>query len=259
MEARARAGSERAADSQGPDASPGDLLARSEEDVDLARYQRRDAGSQRTRAPRWCLPASPGRPLSCALVVDVAAALRRRGPVSIVAPFAAPPLTPSAPGVVWIVVHEPDGCAAALDALPADTAVLLALPEVDLVARLTALEPGSLDGLILPVDAGASGLRHALALLRGLARRLPELGRELPIGALAIGAGADEGAEICARLQRAAARQHRVELESFGVIPRDPEASRSLLLGVPIVDLDAPTAASRSLDRLGDRLARVER
>ena len=131
----------------------------------------------------------------------------------------------------------------------------MALPEVDMVERLAALEPGALDGLILPVDAGASGLGHALALLRGIAGRLPEL----PIGAVAIGAGADEGTEVCARLQRAAARQHEVVLESFGVIPRDPEASRSLLLGVPIVDLDAPTAAARSLDRLGERLARVER
>ncbi len=208
-------------------------------------------------APRWCVPVDPVRPLAGALVVDLAAALARRGlAVEILAPSGPAPLAPRAAGVAWRAFGDSDDeLAHALAALPADRAALVALPRDRVASALAALPPDALRGVIVPVDAAPRGLGRSLALLRQL--RKPAAG--LVIGAVVVGAEASAEADVAfRRLRSAAERQLGISLVSLGELPRDAATFRSLLRGVAVVDLDEEAVSARSLHALGERLVRLD-
>ena len=206
----------------------------------------------RTRT-RWCVPASPERPLSCLLATELAAALARpAGRALILAPFVPVPRPPRAAGVRWReFAAEPGAVGRELDRVADEVAVLIALPPRDLPEHLAGLGAGRLDGLILPLDARSNGASRALALLRQLAPRAPELA----IGVVIIDAE-DETAETRAfeRLARAARRQLGVSVEKLGAVPSDPARYRSLLRRVSLLELADDCPAARGLEALGSRL-----
>jgi hypothetical protein len=79
------------------------------------------------------------------------------------------------------------------------------------------------------------------------------------IGAVAIGAEAAADADVALRRLRAAAeRQLGIAIVPLGELARDTASFRSLLRGVPVVDLDEKAVSARSLRALGERLLRPE-
>ena len=248
-QAQARARSvTRAPEAPSPDAASGDP---SEVAAELSELPSELSGLPRTRT-RWCIPASPDRPLSCLLATELAAALARHaGGSLILAPFTPLPRPPRAPGVSWrAFAAEPHALGHELDRVADGVAVLIALPPRELPECLAGLGAGRLDGLILPLDARSDGASRALALLRQLASRAPELA----IGVVIVDAE-DETTEARAfeRLAQAARRQLGVSVERLGAIPNDPARYRSLLLGVSRLEL-AGSPAARGLEDLGSRL-----
>jgi MinD-like ATPase involved in chromosome partitioning or flagellar assembly len=108
--------------------------------------------------------------------------------------------------------------------------------------------------VIVPIDADPRALSRSLALLRQLRGT-----SGLVTGAVVVGAESSADAEVAfRRLRGAAERQLGVSIVPLGELPRDAACSRSLLRGVPIVDLDAEAASARSLRALGARLVRAE-
>lgn len=203
-------------------------------------------------AARWCVPASPARPLACSLATELAAALAHGGRSLILAPFVPAARPPRAAGVEWRALSgNSDALERELDSVAATVPVLIALPPHELPEYVARLGAERLDGLILPLDAGTGGASRALATLRGLAPRA----HELVIGAVIV--GADDAAlatRAFERLAHAARRQLGVSIERLGEIPRDPARYRSLLRGVSLLELGEEGPASRGLRVLGSRL-----
>ena len=254
-QARARSAA-RDQEPPGPDAARGDpelpgppVLSGLRERSDLAE----ELAELPRNGTRWCLPASPDRPLSCLLATELAAALARHaGRSLILAPFVPMPRPPRAAGVSWhAFAAEPDALGRELDRVADGVAVLIALPPRELPECLAGLGAGRVDGLILPLDAQSDGASRALALLRQLASRAPDLA----IGVVIVDA-VDATAEAWAfeRLAHAARRQLGVSVERLGAIPNDPARYRSLLLGVSLLELTDDCPAARGLEALGSRL-----
>jgi hypothetical protein len=207
---------------------------------------------------RWAIAADVARPLGGALVADLATAVARRGaPVEVIATAQPSPLSPVAAGVRWRVIERgADALARALADLPADRAALVALPFEALLAGARALPTGSLRGIVLPVGASPGAIMRALAAVRALA----PLADGCEIGVLVVGAAASADSDgVYQRLRGAAQRQFGRRLLFLGELPRDAAAARSLLRGVPIVELDADAAAARGLAAAGARLASAAR
>jgi hypothetical protein len=201
---------------------------------------------------RWVLTASPHRPLSCSLALDLAAALSRSGAAAhILAPFPAGTYTRSS--VPWKSFDsgDPESLREALQALPGGASALVLMPPEELGSSLSGLDSGLLSGLLLVVDAAPWGLTRALRWLRGCGNAL--VGAR--IGVVVVGAESPGVArDLFRKLASAAGRQLGLELEDFGDVERDATSFRSLLRGVPVLDLDAAAGSSRSLESLCRRL-----
>jgi hypothetical protein len=201
----------------------------------------------------WILAASPRRPLSCALALDLAAVLSRGGTETrILAPCQSEVC--AHPSTTWstFASGEPDGLRDALEELPVGSNTLLLISPEALGSVLAELDRSLLAGVLLPVDAAPWGLARALRWLRNCA-----IGsRGVRIGAVIVAAESRERAnELYRKLASAARRQIGLEIENFGEVQRDSASFRSLLRGVPVLDLDAGAGSSRSLAMLGRRLA----
>ncbi len=208
-------------------------------------------------AARWAIAADVARPLSCALVADLATALARCGaPVEVIATARPSWLSPESAGVRWRLT-EPgaDALGRALAELPAGSPALIALPLDALLDAARALPDGSLRGIALAAGTSAGAVLRALATLRKLA----PLRERIEIGVIVAGAASSEEAEaVYQQLRGAAQRQLGLRLLRLGALPRDAAAARALLRGVPILELDAGTAAARGLAAAGERLAAGE-
>lgn len=223
---------------------------------DEQREARERAGRSQAGAAapaRWLLAASPERPLSRALALDLAAALTRKGGEAVVvAPPPAPMGLPSS--VRWSAVPPGDSerLREVLAAVPehAHAIVLVHPGQVGLAAaRLT---PGLVRGALLPVDASAQGSTTALGWLRASAAGLAGL----RLGAVVVGAPSrGQARDVFAKLASAARRQLELRVASFGEVERDANSFRSLLRDVPVAVLDSEAASSRSLDSLSRQLA----
>jgi hypothetical protein len=168
------------------------------------------------------LPASPERPLSCALAFELASALAPAGGAEILASFAPSPLVPRVAEVSWTEVAD---LAAALGA--ARPALVVERP-ARLAGLLERAPVRALDALLLPMTAAPLGLSRALGFLRSLAPLLT--GRRVLV--LALGAPNDAaGAELAARLASAAERQLGLRVERAGELRFDAAGYRSLLHG----------------------------
>ncbi len=229
-----------------------------EEEQREARERARPAQLEnRSRSTRWCLPASPDRPLSCAVAIDLAVATARGGcRAEILAPFRQHWLLPKSAEVSWRVFElgqaESGSLAQALEATPPGSRSYVLVPPERLGPLLRTLPPGVLDGVLLPIEATARGPAQALGLLRQLGRPLPEL----RIGAVPVGASSRAVArEIFSKLERAAGRQLGLDVEDMGELRRDPASFRSLLFGVSVLDVDEEASSAQSLRALSDRLA----
>jgi hypothetical protein len=219
---------------------------------------RRASESRRPGTPasgrvRWLLCAEPARPLSCALAVDLAAALGDRGVATeILSPFA-PPFSYVAPSdVPWRAVTEPPRARQALNAVRPGAGALLVVPAAELrrwfgeVAIRDALE-----GILVSVDAAARGLPQAMTTLR----ELPDLLPAQRIGALVVGAADEESAaRLFRRLAGAASRQLGLDLEPLGGLSHDRASFRSLLRGRSVLEVDAESASARSIREVSVRL-----
>lgn len=206
-------------------------------------------------APRICLPASPERLLWCALALELAGALAsERGSARVEASFAASPLLPTVPGVRFVArAREPEALAAALADTPRDEPLLILERPAQLAQFLARPERSLLDGLLLPVDASASGVVRALRLLREIAPALAGM----RVFAWVVGArSALEASELGERLSAAARRQHALDVEVAPALPSDPALFRALLRGESVHATDDGTSAgARELRALSRRLA----
>jgi hypothetical protein len=192
------------------------------------------------------LPASPDRPVSCALALELASALAPNG-ARIVSSFAPSPLAPRVPGVTWTEVADLAGL---LTDPRAERASLVVERPSELARLLERVAPRTLDALLLPVAAAPLGLAQALGFLRGLAPALS--GRRVLV--LALGAASDAaGAELAARLAGAAERQLGLRVERLGELAFDAAGYRSLLRGESLQS--TPGASARALRELGAKLA----
>jgi hypothetical protein len=208
------------------------------------------AANPPSRAPRYCLPADPERPLSCSLALELAGGMIAAGSSArVLANFAPSKLVPRVSGVRWDVVSDlADALAAAPDSEP-----LIAVERpANLGALLGRLPGDALDGVLLPVEAAHWGLGKMLGYLRGLA---PALAGRRVLG-LVVGAGSPDSArELIARLASAMQRQHGVEIEFLGELSRDAESYRSLLRGDSLHRLGDESTTAQSLRALCQRLS----
>ncbi len=235
----------------------------SEDEQREAREQARGTPTGRSEAgpaagpARWVLAASPRRPLSCSLALDLAAALSRDpapggSETLILAPF--PAGIGARRSTRWVTLPAGGGAALreALEAAPEDASTLALVSPEQLGSVLGGLDGSRISGVLLLVDAAAWGLTRALGWLRGCSEALAGV----RIGAVVVGADDRELAtDLYDKLASAARRQLGLRLESFGEIERDAASFRSLLLGVSVLDLDSAAASSRSLESLCRRLA----
>ncbi len=212
--------------------------------------------SSSARGVRWCVPASPGRTLACALAVDIAATLARGGCKGrVLAAFEPGPFLPEAASVSWETLHglaqDPTDLDVRLAELPAaEHALVLVAPEV-LTRVVGGLRRERLDGLLLPVDSAAHELARALGWLREFREKLPRL----RMGVVLLGAADPNAADLLFRkLAGAARRQLGLELERLGELRRDGACDRSLLHGVSVVDVDAEGDAVKALAALCENL-----
>jgi hypothetical protein len=205
-------------------------------------------------APRICVPASPERLLWCALALELAGALAsERGSARVEASFPTSPLLPVVPGVRLVArAREPAALAAALAEIPRGEPTLLLERPAQLAQLLARPECALLDGLLLPVDASASGVARALRLLREIAPALAGV----RVFAWVVGArSALEASELAERLASAARRQHGLEVELAPALPSDPALFRALLRGESVHATDDGTSAgARELRALSRRL-----
>jgi len=215
-----------------------------------ARVHERPAQPAPSRAPRYCLPADPERPLICSLALELASGMAGElRSARVQSSFAPSPLLPGVPRVRWEVS---DDLAAALAAVPGDEPAITVERPARLGALLGRISAGDLDGVVLPVEAAPWGLGKALGCLRELA---PALASRRVLG-LVVGASSHEAAaNLIARLCGAARRQHGVEIELLGELARDAESYRSLLRGESLHALGAESATARSLRALCQRLS----
>ena len=222
----------------------------SEEEQEEARNAARSRSRPPERAPRYCLPADPERPLACTLALELAGGLAAElGSARVLATFPPSPLLPRVPGVRWEVASDlPDVLAGAASDEP-----LIAVERPDrLGALLGELPPDALDGIVISVEAAPWGLARTLGFLRALA---PALGGLRVLG-LVVGAQTPaEAAELGARLGSAARRQHGIEVESLGELTRDAESYRVLLRGESLHALGESSETAQSLRALCQRLS----
>ncbi len=208
------------------------------------------------RTTCWCLPASPERPLSCVIAIDLAlAAVRGGSRAEILAPFPRHRLLPRAPEVSWHRIDLADGAAHVLQQAlakgPSGSRSFVLLPPAQLGPTLRKLAPGSVHGVLVPLQATPRGPSRALGLLRQLGQAVPEL----RIGAVLVGATSPAQAqEIFTKLARAARRQLGLEIEDMGELSRGPATFRSLLHGVSVLELDEEGGPARSVRDLAQRL-----
>ncbi|MCP4007079.1 MAG: hypothetical protein GY725_23100 [bacterium] len=208
------------------------------------------------RSMRWCIAADPQRMLCSALALDLAAALARRGnAVRVISPFSPSPVVPQPRDVEWQTIEhalaDPAAIQAALSDLDGQTGAIVLLPPNSVSRILSGLTPQALDGVLLPVDCAPSGLTRALGWLGRLGTALPNL----RIGVTLMGAPDRETAQrLYRKLSGAALRQFGLQIEHLGELPRDQSSDRSLLLGIPVVDVDAQGNAARCLDAVCGRL-----
>ncbi len=205
----------------------------------------------------WLFAAEPDRPLSAALAADLAHALASPGASpQIFATFAPHPLLPRPTRELWRVVtigpgHSLGAILARAAGDPGSSTELLALTTTALSELLPTLSPGTVSGVILPVDRSSRGLAQALALLRAL----PRPGHWLRIGVLFVGSGGGEPPEdLFRKLDGAARRQLGIGLEQLGFLERATADFRSLLTGVSIFDADPEAPSARALLRVCRRL-----
>ncbi len=205
----------------------------------------------------WLFAAQPDRPLGAALALDLAHALAGPGvSPQILATFAPHPLLPPTARELWRVVtigpgHSLGAILARAADDPGGTAALLALTTDALTELLPTLSPGTVSGVILPVDTSSRGLAQALALLRAL----PRPGHWLRIGVLFVGSGRGAPPEgLFRKLYGAARRQLGIGLEQLGSLERAAADFRSLLTGISIFDADPEAPSARALLRVCQRL-----
>ncbi len=219
-----------------------------------AQSRDRPAQAGPARAPRYCLPADPERPLTCSLALELASGMASDARFARVqSSFPPSPLLPRVPFVCWEVGAD---LAAALASVPRDEPAITVERPTRLAALLGRLPGDALDGVVLPVEVAAWGVGKALGFLRELA---PALAGRRVLG-LVVGAESRAMAEsLIARLGAAARRQHGVEIELLGEFARDAESYRSLLRGESLHALGAESATAQSLrvlcQRLSQRLA----
>ena len=181
---------------------------------DEQREARAQAQAAQTRLPAsaivWCLPASAERLLSCALAIDLAVAAARDGArAEILAPFPRHRLLPRAPEVSWQEIDLADagaeGLERSLQQRPPGTRSFVLLPPAALGTLLQQLAPGSVYGVLVPLEATPLGPGQALGLLRQLGPLMPELRvGAVRVGAVRVGAnGRAEGQDMLAFLRNA--------------------------------------------------------
>ncbi|MBM4335998.1 MAG: hypothetical protein FJ108_08800 [Deltaproteobacteria bacterium] len=206
--------------------------------------------AQPSRAPRYCLPADPERPLSCALALELAGGMGAAGrPARVISSFPASPLVPRVRCASWEVCADP---AVALAAISDDVPAIAVERPARIGAMLGRIAADGIDGVLLPVELAAWGLGRALGLLRELAPALA--GRRV----LALVVGSDSpvaAADLIARLSSAARRQYGVGIELLGELARDEQSYRSLLRGESLHALEDESATGRSLRALCQRLS----
>jgi len=219
-----------------------------------AQVRERPPQAAATRAPRYCLPADPERPLCCALALELASGMTGASDqASVLSSFAPSPLLPLVPDVRWRAV---DDLAGSLSEVARDEPAIAVERPARLAALLGRIPVAELDGVVLPVDTAPWGLGKTLGFLRELA---PALAGHRVLG-LVVGAPNHEmAAQLIARLAAAARRQHGVEIELLGALARDAESYRSLLRGESLHALGAESTTAQSLrvlcQRLSQRLA----
>ncbi len=215
-----------------------------------ARSEERPAAPPPDRAPRYCLPAEPDRPLTCALALDLAFGMTHsQTSARVLSSFPPSPLLPRLPRVRWDVS---DDLAEALIAAPSDEPTIAVERPARLCALLGRLPEHALDGVVLPVEAASWGIGKTLGFLRELA---PSLANQRVLG-LVVGAESPAAAaDLIAVLAAAARRQHGVEIELLGQLARDADSYRSLLRGESLHELGAQSATAQSLRALCQRLS----
>lgn len=210
----------------------------------------RPAPTSPARAPRYCLPADPDRPLTCSLALDLAGGMSVEGHgARLISSFPASSLLPRVPGVRWEVSET---LAEALASVPNELPAIVLERPTRLAALLGQIPADALDGVVLPVEHATWGLGKALGLLRELA---PVLANRRVL-VLVVGADSPAAtAELVARLAAASRRQHGLEVELLGGLARDAESYRSLLRGESLHALEAESATAQSLRALCQRLS----
>ncbi|MFQ5514397.1 MAG: hypothetical protein ACE5FG_08140 [Myxococcota bacterium] len=240
-----------------------------EEEQEESRARARGDGERQTEhtpGTRWCIPVTPQRPLGCALALDLAAALAHScaARVRVLAPFgshALPLRVP--PAVEWTELALPGRHDAAreaergallqtvLEAAREKSNLFLVVPPENLAGTLAQLAPGSLEGLLVPIEATSAGPAQALGLLRSLPDPLPVH----RLASVIVGAHEPRRArEIFARLRAAAQRQLRLEIEDLGALVRDSASFRALLEGVPVLEIDEHARSALSLLSVAEQL-----
>ena len=220
-----------------------------------AEQPRQPDAARPTRPPSlpWCFAAQPGRPLSCALALDLARALSAPDPdAQLLATFPVHPLLASHARGAWHTLESDDGgppLAALARNLRPDVA-LLALTPAELASLLPQLTPGAVAGAILPVDSSSRGLAQALAVLRSL----PRPGPWFRIAVLCLGTNGSGDQAVFRKLDGAARRQLGIGLEPLGALPRDRADDRSLLTGVSVLDSEPGAPSALALLRVRERL-----
>jgi hypothetical protein len=223
----------------------------SEEEQEEARNAARNRAQQATlRAPRYCLPADPERPLACTLALELAGGMAAElGSARVLAAFEPSPLLPRVPGVRWEVWSD---LALALAAAAPDEPLIAVERPDELGALLGRLPADALDGVVLSVEAASWGLARTLGYLRVLG---PALDGRRVLG-LVVGAQTPTAAaELGARLTGAARRQHGIEIERLGELTRDAESYRTLLRGESLHALGEGSETAQSLRTLCQKLS----
>ena len=198
---------------------------------------------------RWCIAANPTRPLSGALVRDLAVVLARLGrPVHVFAPFEA--TFEAGAGVMWNSGKGPLQLYRALREVPPDSS-LLAIESATQIARwieeLRHDDITQIDALILPIEAAEWGIVEAHASITELAAAAQSL---RVAGVVLSAIDAKFAHALFGRVAGWAHSEFGLELELAGSLDRDGASFRSLLQGIPLTEIDPTAASAQSLERL---------